>query len=422
MKFMDDLRVAVSELCVDGILNCIKQNTTMGYTYPFDLISRKINYEILRYYWALNKGIEDIARIIILNSRRMTTTIDYELIERKGIITGALDASATILTQIRTFDPTIFVVNEPKQTYESEPNHLVAWLLKEALDILLSARRFCQELNNMSWFNNKVSLLENALRNDVLRQILVSPLGSRRPNRSTLRVASKSRVVLYQKAISVYNMLEGIEDRNEDEIKRCLSTTLVANLEYWQRLELGTGLKVANAISRIIEEPVRLVFPFVNGRPIAKIGPYEVFWQYNIPTRPQDKLENNERWIREITDGIGISVNDSRADIVVTCKDIVHSIFECKYSESEIAPTQAIMDATSQLVRYVRDLNPDSIIDAEKLLERCFIIVSDCNKYTPIHSNIAKVDNKKYRHIYFSDIKNILNNSLEIWAKETLFI
>jgi hypothetical protein len=422
MTLADDLRSKVSELCVDGVLNCIKESVTIGYTYPLKSIRGKISSEVLRYYWALTQGVENIAKTVILSPRRMTSAIDYELVEREGIITGALDASATILAQMRTLDPTIFVVNEPKQTYESEPNHLVAWLLKEALDILLSARRLCHALNNMSWFNRKVSLLENALRNDVLRQVLLSPLGRRKPNRSTLRVAAKSRVVLYQEALSVYHMLERIEIGDVGAIRQCLATTLVADLENWQRLELGTGLKVASAISRAIKEPVRLNFPFISGRPIANIGPYEVYWQYAIPTRPEEKLDNNERWIREITDNIGISTSDSRADVAVTLNGAVQSIFECKYSESESAPAQAVVDATSQIVRYARDLHPDSIADAEKFLEKCYIIVADCNKYAPKHSNPATETDRKNRHIYFSDIKNLLNNSLDSWAKETIVV
>lgn len=417
MTLADNLRSKVSELCVDGVLSCIKESVVMGYNYPLQSIGGNISPDVLRYYWALAQGVEDIANTIILSPRRMTSTIDFELVERRGVISGALDASATILTQMRTLDPTLFVVNEPRQTYESEPNHLVAWLLKEALDILLSARRLCHALNKMSWFNRKVSLLENALRNDVLRQVLLSPLGRRRPNRSTLRVAAKSRVVLYQEALSVYDLLERIEIGDVGAIRQCLMTTLVADLEHWQRLELGTGLKVASAISRTTKEPVKLNFPFISGRPIANIGSYEVYWQYAIPPRPEEKLDTNERWAREIIDEIGISTSDSRADVAVALNGTVQSIFECKYSESESAPAQAVVDAASQLVRYARDLHPDSLADAEKFLEKCCIIVADCNKYSPRHSNTATESD---RHVYFSDVKNLLSDSLDSWAEETI--
>ena len=93
-----------------------------------------------------------------------------------------------------------------------------------------------------------------------------------------------------------------------------------------------------------------------------------MYWQYAIPSRPEEKLDTNERWAREIIDEIGISTSDSRADVAVTLNGTVESIFECKYSESESAPAQAVVDAASQLVRYARDLHPDSLADVEKFL------------------------------------------------------
>jgi hypothetical protein len=420
MMVVDNVRTQVSELCVDGVLNCLKEKTTMGNGYPFSSISLKINSEVMRYYWALTQGIEDVANTVIRNPRRMTSGISYEQVERKGVITGSLNASATLLAQARNLDPTLFVVNEPNLTYQSEPNHIVAWTLKEAFDILLSARRLYNDLDKLPWFNYKISLLENSLRNDVLKEVLLSPLGKKKPNRFTLRAAAKSRVVLYQKAISMYDLLEGVETGDDEAIRLCLNQTLVADLEYWQQLELGTGLKAATAISRTIDEPVRLRFPFAMGEPIAEVGSYKIYWQYSISQRPLDKLGVNEKWVREIADNIGIALSDSRADVVVCHNDIVRCVFECKYSESDTPPAQAVVDASSQLVRYARDLNRDSIADAEKFLEKCFIVVADCNKYRPIHSIAITSSSGSKRNIYFSDIKNIKNNSLEIWAQELI--
>ena len=111
MTLADNLRSKVSELCVDGVLSCIKESVVMGYNYPLQSIGGNIS-----------QGVEDIANTIILSPRRMTSTIDFELVERRGVISGALDASATILTQMRTLDPTLFVVNEPRQTVFSHDN------------------------------------------------------------------------------------------------------------------------------------------------------------------------------------------------------------------------------------------------------------------------------------------------------------
>jgi hypothetical protein len=416
----DSIRKQVTELCIDGVLNCVREKTTIGCKYPFSLISSKINLEAMRYYWALTEGIEIIANTIIRNPRRMISGVYYEQVERKGEITGSLNASSTVIAQARTLDPTIFVINEPNLTYQSEPNHLVAWTLREAFEILLSARRVWSNLSKLSWFNRKMLLLERALRNAILQEVLVSPLGKMKPDRSTLRVAAKSRVAIYQKTIEMYDTLKRIEDGDEEAITSCLSETLVADLEHWQRLELGTGLKAATAISRIIDEPVELRFPFVTGHPIAEVGPYKLFWQYAIPQRPIDKLEVNEKWVRQIADTVGITLSDSRADIVVSHGEIVECIFECKYSESDAPPTQAVVDAASQLVRYARDLNPDSILDAQRLLEKCVIVVADCNIYEPIHSPRGAGLTRLKRNIYFSDAKNIRNNSLKAWAEELI--
>ena len=137
--------------------------------------------------------------------------------------------------------------------------------------------------------------------------------------------------------------------------------------------------------------------------------------KYAIPPFPEEKLDTNERWAREIIDEIGISTSDSRADVAVTLNGTVQSILNVN-TESESAPAQAVVDAASQLVRYARDLHPDSLL-TQKILEKCCIIVADCNKYSPRHSNTATESD---RHVYFSDVKNLLNDSLDSWAEETI--
>lgn len=415
----EEIRKQVSELCVDAIINCIREKTIWGSKYPFSKINTNINneVEIMRYYWALTEDIEEIAKKIIKNARKLTHGIAYVEIMKRGEITGAINAGATMIAQARMLDPTIFVINEPNSTFQSEPNHLVAWLLKEAFNILLTARRVYPTLDGFEWFQDKLFFLEKALKNDILREILLSPLGKRKPSKSAIRLASKSRVALYQKALNAYNMLDRIERKEDLAIRECLEHSLIADLDYWQQLELGVGVKAASAISDIIEEPISFNFPFRPGEPIAQIGNFQVFWQYTIPQRPCDKLDLNEKWTKEIANGLGIKTPNSRADIVVVCESREVCVFECKYSESEEVPTQIIVEAISQLVRYVRDLNQDSIENAKKLLNYCFIVVANCNKHSPINSISTGLCGVK-SNVYFSDIKNIRGNSLRKWAEE----
>jgi hypothetical protein len=416
-----DFRSKVSYLCVEGVLNCIRANTTTGNNYPFTEICNSINMEVLRYYWALTNDIEELAKIVSNSPRRLTTSLTYEEVERRGEITGSINAAATFLAQARTLDPTIFIVNEPNMTYQSESNFLVAWVLKEALDILMSAKRLYKKLNKLDWYNSKISLLEQALRNEILKELLLSPLGNKRPSNSAVRSASKSRVPVYQLAVRLYNLLEQIESGDEGAITSCLEQTLVADLDYWQRLELGVALKATTALSSVTNQPILLRFPFISGKAISEVGQFSVYWQYTIPQRPLNKLDTSEKWTREVAASIGVNISDSRADVAITFENKVVSLFECKYFESESAVAQAVLDASSQLVRYSRDLHPSNISFAETLLTHCSIILATRNKYQSIITNNNSLSNGE-RKVYFLDIDDLLNNSLGTWAKELVSI
>ncbi|MEO3946211.1 hypothetical protein [Gorillibacterium sp. CAU 1737] len=377
-----------------------------------------MNLEMLRYYWALSSGIEEVANVVVHSPRRLTTTITYEEFERIGEITGSINAGATMLAQIRTLNPTLFVVLEPNLTSNSQPNQLVAWLLSEAFHILLSARRSYKQLEKFDWFNKKINLIEQALRNEALHDILLTPSGKKRPNGSVLRAASKARVPIYQEAIKVYDLLEGIERGQEEAIISCLSQTLIANLEYWQRLELATAIAAADALSTASGHSVNLSFPIVSGRPVAVIGPFEVYWQYTIPQRSREQLDPTELWSRQIATSIGVKSGDSRADVAVCCNRKVVTLFECKYFESYSSLPQAVLDASGQIVRYARDLHPESDPNAVQLLNQSCIIVAHRGTYNELldHDDPATQTFDK-RFIYFTDINGLKNNKLLHWSE-----
>jgi hypothetical protein len=413
-----ELRHLVTDLCLHGIIRCLKENANQGEYQFYRGISNTLNLEILRYYWALSDDIEEVASTVLESPRRLTTAITYDEVERFGEITGSINAGATVLAQARTLNPTLFVVLEPNSTAHSEPNQLVAWILSEALHILLSARRVYKPLNRFEWFHNKLSLLENAMRNEMLRDIISTSTGRKRPTQAVLRAASKARVPIYQVAIQAFDLLENIEKGQEEAIMKCLSQTLIASLEYWQRLELATALQAAQALSVRLKEPVQLSFPFVAGRPIAKIGCFQVYWQYSVPQRPDEKLELTERWAREIAKTIGVNTSDSRADIAICLNDQVISIFECKYFESRSSAAQAIVDASIQLSRYARDLFPDSVSEAEELIANSGIIVAQ--RYSYGATSFEEETGTYHRLICFLDIEGLKNNALWNWADQLL--
>lgn len=413
------LRDKVTQLCISGMVRCLRSAAITGANFSNYFTVDTMNLEMLRYYWALSSGVEEVANNVVHAPRRLTTAIIYEEFERVGEITGSINAGATMLAQARTLNPTLFVVLEPNTTYLSQPNYLIAWTLSEAYHILVAARRSYKHLDKFEWFNKKITLLEQALRNEVLHEILLTPLGRKRPNGSVIRAASKTRVPVYQKAIEVYDLLEGIERGLEEAILSCLSQTLIADLEYWQRLELATALEAANALSVATGNPVNLSFPIESGRPVATIGSFDVFWQYTIPQRSREQLDLTELWSRQIATSIGIKSADSRADIVVCFNHEVVSLFECKYFESKSSLPQAVLDASGQIVRYSRDIHPNFDPQATQLLSNSCIVVAHRGSYSEILDRLDPAHNTfDKRFIYFTDIDGLLNNSLLHWAEQ----
>jgi len=418
---IERLHHTLSNLCVSGILRCLKSKMTTGVHVSYVRIADSLNLEMLRFYWAISKGVEELAQFVVHQPRRLTTAITYEEFERVGEITGSINAGATLLAQARTLNPTLFVVLEPNTTVHSEPNHLVAWTLSEALHILLSSRRLYKILNDYDWFNSKMTLLEQALRHNMLQDIMLTHAGRKRPTGSAIRAASKSRIPVYQKAIETFDLLEGIEGGREEAITTCLSQTLVAELEHWQQLELATAIEASYALSTSCNIPVTLQFPIVTGRPVATVGQFEVYWQYTIPHRSREQLDITELWSRQIASGIGVKPSDSRADVVVCYNGNIVSIFECKYFESISSLPQAILDASSQIVRYSRDVNPDSVPQAKALLNTNCIVVAERGsleeKLEPQAPLALPFDQ---RFIYFTDVDGLGEHSLAQWASQLL--
>lgn len=414
-----DIRTHVSTLCVDGILNCLKSKTTSGSTYSLNARNIISDVEIIKFYWAISENLEKLSIMIVENPRRLSTTITYEEEEKIGEITGSINAGATVLAQSRTLNPTIFIVNEPNVTFQSEPNFLVAWTIKEALDILLTTRRLNKKIEKLEWLNEKIYLLESALRSNVLVEVMQSLPRNKRPNSSAIRSATKSKNIIYQLAVQLYDLLQDIEMGDESAIVTCLSDSLLADLEYWQRLELGTALKAAEALSSSTKQPLTLTFPFQTGEPVARIGSFSVYWQYTVPQRSLDKLHINEKWSREIAEDIGVKKSDSRADVAITQNGTVVSLYECKYFEFETSAPQAIVDASTQLVRYALDLNVADEESAKELLSNSCIVVADRHKY-PAVTSTEKAFSADNRSVYFYGIKDMLENSLDSWSMELL--
>jgi hypothetical protein len=171
---------------------------------------------------------------------------------------------------------------------------------------------------------------------------------------------------------------EGIERFDPEAIKALLSTTLMAQLEDWQKLELSAGLAMAEALSAASGAPLRWKGSIAGGSEIASVGRYRIHWQKALPKRPEAQLDASEIMVRRAAEALDAGLGLSRTDITVidepTGVAIAH--LECKWFGSSNSANSAITDAIEQLVRYCRDSRPASVASAEMLLADCVAVIS----------------------------------------------
>lgn len=401
-----------SLLCLEGILYSLKKREISGRHYDFDNL-RNIDYELIKVYWALENRMKELCELILFNPKGILNSIIFIETEKIGEISGILNTNKTVIRQATTQNPAIFVIDEPTESFSSDPNYLVTWVLKEALDILISLRKTNVYVKNDEHLNEMISSLENALKNEAFADILIRN-NLRKPNPSIVRATGKLKNLIYRKSVELYYLYEDIESKQEEVVKDFINNSLIAYFDYWQRLEIGSALFIGKAISNILEEKLEINFPIKYKTPLCKVGDFEIYWQYAIENRPLENLDSSEKLNREIIESLGVRVSKNRADIAVCYKDNLVSLVECKYFETG-SVNQAIQDASSQLVRYARDINPTSKESVLKLLELSIIIVA--NRFDKYPAILNKEDNK---FLFFLDMQDILENNLENWARELI--
>lgn len=171
---------------------------------------------------------------------------------------------------------------------------------------------------------------------------------------------------------------EDIERFNPDAIKALLSSTLMAKLEDWQKLELSTGLAIAEALAAASDSPMRWKGSIAGGSEIASVGRYRIHWQKALPRRPNAQLDASEIMVRKAAEALDAGLGLARTDITVIDEPtgIAITHLECKWFGSPNSANSAITDAIEQLVRYCRDSRPTSAASAESLLVNCSIVIS----------------------------------------------
>lgn len=360
--------------------------------------------------WALSDGVRRLAEHVIANPRDIRSSIAFETQMHSGQIPGVVDARATLCEQELSGDSTRFVVAEPALSMLTRRNHVLAWVLREAEALALSAIRRHKLGPDQDWIHSRVGLLERAARTRMLREVMLSPAGRRRPGGAEIRDARKGLSPLYRLAVECMLLFEGVERMEEDAIRTILSNTFVAHLEDWQKLELATALSAAEALAIQTGDRVRWKGSITGGAEIAAMGRYRVRWQNALPKRAAENLDPSEAIIREAAEALRAGMGLARADVSIrdaqTGVDVAH--FECKWFGSPLSASTAIVDAISQLVRYCRDSRPGSVDQAQAMLRDCMVVCSGLSGFEEATDGTKPVG--------LTDFSGLANGALVTWA------
>ncbi|ANP08917.1 hypothetical protein LGD64_002206 [Escherichia coli] len=347
--------MSLDEICLRGLLRWVGTGSPSPYSGSVETL-RYEDLDALRMWWALSEPVGRLALRLVEKQREVSPTLDDFRREVSGELPGPPDAAASMLLQTVTLDPAAFVVMEASSSWFSGPNRVLAKTLKTAQVALkagaLHARGGLFDLHA----NKRLALLDCALKVAPIREVLSTPAGRSRIVAYEKRQASKARSPLYKQSWLCASILSDIEAFKADTIKALLASDLLPGMEVWRKFELATILEVAEALSGATGAPVVLDASFAAGRPAATIGDLELRWQRAMPKRPSAFLDPGEVLAGELAFSLGVSKGTSRADITIERAGRILSIIECKWFSSPDSAPAAILEATSQLVGYARDI------------------------------------------------------------------
>ena len=281
-------------------------------------VNRNQDLELLRLHWAVSKPVREMIACLRENPQQLQAVLEARLREDDARIHGRLDARATAIRRLVTGHPTLIVSHEPERTYESAPNHVLAWVLENAWRMVGQFRDLVPEgASYLGLISACAPGLEAVRRFDAMHQVVKAPNVVRRPGPQAVKEASRSRRPIYVLASRAYQRLLEIEAGEDAAVLHLLNDTLLGPLHAWQRFELAVGLGIARALSSVQGQGIELGFFSGGGEPIATVGRYGIYWQartdkYRTPTQ-----EPSEALTSRLLKAYGVHEGTDRPDLVV---------------------------------------------------------------------------------------------------------
>ena len=372
---MTSAETALEALCLRGLLRYLGAGPRSPYGGPVSPLS-EADVEAVRMWWALSGPVGALAARCAARPREIASSLDDLRREAFGEMPGPPDAAASAILQAVTCDPAAFVVTESTGTWLSGPNRVLAKTLDAARGALRAAALHARGGLFDGPAMERLALIDEALRTVSLREILSQPAGRARITPHERRQAAKARAPLYRLAWDCASSLASIEDLEPESLATLFASELLPKLETWRRFEMACLLEVGEALSAAAGVPCVLDASFAAGRPAARIGELEVWWQRAIPSRHDTNLDEGEKKSATLAASLGVVAGTARADLTIERSGRVLSIVECKwFGEASSAPG-AVLEACHQIVGYARDAAWRQGERADALLSRSMIALA----------------------------------------------
>ena len=405
------LDTAVNDYLTQFLLRYFRNATAVDVQRP--QVDRNHDLEVLRLHWAISEPVRDLIARLRENPQELQAVLEAQPREDDARIHGRFDARATAIRRLVTGHPTLIVSHEPKRTYESGPNHVLAWVLEKAWRLVGHFRDMVPEgASYLDLIDACAPGLEAVRRFDAMHQVAKTLKMVRRPSSQAVKEANRSRRPIYVLASQAYQRLLQVEAGEDAAILHLLNDTLLGPLHAWQRFELAVGLGLARGLSAAQGRGIDLGFFAGGGEPIATVGAYGIHWQsrtdkYQIPAQ-----EPSEALTSQLLRAYGILEGTDRPDLVIVDKrgpGAAVAVVEVKYfSSSENDAVDSVRAAASQLIRYARGYR--AMEGIETILDHSIIAVAHAGENPMLEA-------KPFGVPLLVDFGGIMQARLKQWAQ-----
>lgn len=340
-------------------------------------LDQRRDVEILKGHWSLAEPVRSLVTYLLDRPHEAQALLTYRERVDNAVARGRIDARRTWLYRQQTGLSSALVTHEPVRSFNTGPNMLLAWVLREAATY--TARLLTWQAANSAYLpaiEAAQADMRKVQRIEGLREPLRAVSLGQRPSAGAVRDSARSRRPVYRLAVQAYRVLQGLERGDRNAMEAVARSALIGPLEDWRRFELAVGLAVGEALGRSIDAPLQLhLLGSDSSGPIVTAGRFAIYWQQVTPYHAPAPLEPSEVAARAALGDFGIAVGTERPDLIVVDrdKDAVVSVVEVKYIAGDTA-TARFREAVDQVVRYGRSYATGP--ERDGLLSRSLVALS----------------------------------------------